>query len=245
VSAAPQPAALSIRGLVKGYRDQPVLQGVDLELQPGECLALVGRNGAGKTTLLRCLLDLCFADAGEVRIFGEDHRRPEARRHLAYLPERFQQPGFFRGSDLLRYLHGLHAVTPDGAHSRALLDRLGLSPRLLRLPLAKFSRGSLQKLGLAACLGSGKPLLLLDEPMNGLDLEARAVVREAMQTGTARPAVLFSTHLVNYARLFCDRLAILHRGRVAFHGTPQQCLGHYGGDDLEQACLRCLGGPPA
>jgi ABC-2 type transport system ATP-binding protein len=98
-----------------------------------------------------------------------------------------------------------------------------------------------QKLGLAACLASGRDLLVLDEPMSGLDPKARALLKQhLMETHAAGRTLLFSTHQLSDVAQLCDRVAILHEGRIRFVGTPLECCGNYDCDDFEQAYLRCI-----
>ena len=208
----------------------------------GESFGLVGVNGAGKTTLLKCLLDFARADAGTLTLFGCSSLEPEARAQLAFLPERFVPPYYLSGADFLDYMGQLHGVARDPAQRLLLLKAVDLDAVALERPVRQLSKGMAQKLGLLACLQSGKPLLVLDEPMSGLDPKARAAVKhyllELRDTGRT---VFFSTHLLHDAEVLCDRLAILHGGRVAFVGSPAECCQRFSAPDLEAAYLRCVG----
>ena len=221
-----------------------VLRGVDLQVRAGELFGLVGVNGAGKTSLLKCLLDFCSPERGDIAIFGAPHRHGAARQPLSFLPERFQAPYYLTGGDFLRYLSRLHEVGHDEQAVQQVLAMLELAPPALRRPAHTFSKGMMQKLGLAACLLSGKRQLAPDEPMSGLDPKARArfkqVLREARAQG--RGALLTSHALADVEEL-CDRMAILHAGRMLFTGTPAECRARHGGAadaSLEQAFLNCI-----
>ncbi len=237
------PPAVEIRGLVKRYGRREVLAGVDLSVGAGEFLGLVGVNGAGKTTLIKCLLDFCDHDGGSASLFGRPVREPRAREKLAYLPERFQPPDFLKGAEFLRIMGRLQGSQPSPGEQEEMLRRLDLEPEVLQRPVREFSKGMAQKLGLSAVLLSGKPLLLLDEPMSGLDPRGRALFKKALlELKEAGVTLFFSTHLLADVEHLCDRMAILHHGRVVFLGTPRACRERYGRDDLEQAFLECVAG---
>ncbi|SIR64180.1 ABC-2 type transport system ATP-binding protein [Janthinobacterium sp. TND4EL3] len=236
--------AIEFHNVHKQLAGSPVLRGVDLQVRAGELFGLVGVNGAGKTTLLKCLFDFCTPDQGAIAIFGQAHGHSAARQPLSFLPERFQAPYYLTGGDFLRYLARLHNVRHDDAAVQQVIAALDLAPEALRRPARDYSKGMMQKLGLAACLLSGKQQLVLDEPMSGLDPKARArfkqVLREARAQG--RGALLTSHALADVEEL-CDRMSILHAGRMLFTGTPAECRARHGGAadaSLEQAFLNCI-----
>lgn len=234
--------ALCFAGVEKRYGRQQVLDGIDLDVNRGEFLALVGVNGAGKSTLLKCLLDFTSLDGGSIRIYGLDHERTESRRNLAYLPEKFIPPYYLTGRDFLACMSRLHGVRPQADEIRDLLARrLDFDPAALAKPVRQLSKGMSQKLGLAACLLSGKPLLVLDEPMSGLDPRTRACLKQyLLELKGGGSTVFFSTHMLADIEVLCDRAAILHGGTVRFVGTPAQCCERYGAEDFEAAYLRCV-----
>ncbi len=233
--------ALCLRGLVKRFGRASALDGVDLQVPAGSCFALVGANGAGKTTCIKTLLDFIAADAGSVRIFGRDHRHPQARAPVAFLPERFLPPFHLTGHEFLAYTARLHGHTADRGVARGAAAALELDPDALVRPARSYSKGMAQKLGLASCLLSGKQLLVLDEPMSGLDPKARALVKRVLVrlAGEGR-TVFYSTHVLSDVQAVSDRLAVLHGGRVRFTGSPAECIARHGGADLEQAYLNCI-----
>ena len=234
--------ALSFAGVEKHYGRQQVLDGIDLDVAPGEFLALVGVNGAGKSTLLKCLLDFTSLDAGAIRIFDLAHEQTESRRNLAYLPEKFIPPYYLTGREFLTCMARLHGVRPRAEAIRELLARrLDFDPAALAKPVRQLSKGMSQKLGLAACLLSGKPLLVLDEPMSGLDPKTRACLKQyLLELKGGGSTVFFSTHMLADIEVLCDRAAILHGGVVRFIGTPRECCDRYGTADFEAAYLQCV-----
>ncbi len=233
--------ALHIQSLDKLYGASPVLTGVDLRVQAGEYFGLVGANGAGKTTLIKSLLDFCQIDGGDIRIFETSHTETRARSQLAYLPERFNPPYYLTGREFLLFMAQLHGVSYDRQQVESLLHHLDLDTAALSRPVRRYSKGMAQKLGLAACFLSQKPLLILDEPMSGLDPRARALFKQYLLARKDQQlTVFFTTHLLHDVETLCDRLAILDRGHVCFVGSPQQCRETYQTDDLEQAYLKAV-----
>jgi ABC-2 type transport system ATP-binding protein len=238
--------AIRIEGLHKNYPGHPVLRGINLSINSGECIGLVGANGAGKTTLIKCMLDFCAVDAGGIRIFGVDHRCPEARNRVAFLPERFSPPYYLNGRDFLKFMAALDHSGYDEQEALAMFAALDLDPAALKKPVRKFSQGMGQKLGLAACFLKCSDLVILDEPMNGLDPLARVRLKRYLATLKQEGRTLFySTHLLEDVQALCDRVIILHGGMVQFAGKVSDCCAAYGAGSLEDAYLACIeAGPP-
>ena len=218
-----------------------MLDDFTLEVRAGEIFGLVGTNGAGKTTCIKCLLDLCHFDTGRIEIFGRPASVPESRRPLAYLPERFLPPQHLRGREFLAFMARMHGVAPGPARPCEVLAALDLAPAVLDKPVRSYSKGMAQKLGLAACFLSGKPLLVFDEPMSGLDPKARVYARRylaALRAGGA--TVFFSTHLLADAGGLCDRLGVLHGGTMRFTGPPARLRERFPAATLEESWLACI-----
>ena len=235
------PSALRFHAVRKNYARLSVLQGIDLEVPASEFCGLIGVNGAGKTTLIKGLLDLCAIDGGHIEIFGIAHKETAARARVAYLPERFLPPHYTTGLDFLALMRTLHAATYDTAQRETVLAALDFEGGALAKPVRSLSKGMAQKLGLAATLLSGKPLFILDEPMSGLDPKARALLKQYLQSLRGRGQTLFfSTHMLSDVEVLCDRIAVLHGGKLRFVGRPAECCTQYSAPTLEQAYLRCV-----
>ena len=236
-------SALRVSGLRRIVSDQTVLAGVDLEVGTCETVAMVGANGAGKSTLIRTILDLRAAHGGTITLAGRPNTDRRARADVAYLPERFQPPTYLSGTEFLDYMLALYGMAPASHDARQAAAALGLGGEALARPIATYSKGMGQLLGLTACIASRRPLLIFDEPMDGLDPAARVRLREALNVRRAEGAsVLFSTHLLSDAAEFADRVAILHEGRIAADGTVAELCERFDSDDLESAYLRCTNG---
>jgi ABC-2 type transport system ATP-binding protein len=233
--------ALEFDGLVKHYRRQTVLDGLSLSVHQGECFGLVGVNGAGKTTCIKGLLDFCEIDGGTISIFDVPHTETRARSRLAYLPERFLPPYYLTGRDFLRYMSRLHGAAYDDSAACELCGELDLDREALGKSAREYSKGMAQKLGLVACFMYARDLVVLDEPMSGLDPKARILVKSYLGKLKQKGRTLFiSTHMLSDVEELCDRMGVLHAKRLRFVGTPADCCRQYGTDKLEQAYLECI-----
>lgn len=233
--------AIQFTAVYKKFNKQAILKGIDLDVRSDEYLGLVGINGAGKTSLIKCLLDFNLLDSGEIKIFGRQHLQTHARDRLGFLPEKFTPPYYLTGRNFLRYMLELYGVSYDESRVKQMLKTLDLAVESLNKSVGQLSKGMAQKLGLAACLLSDKDLLILDEPMSGLDPKARAYLKsyllELKQQGKT---LFFSTHLLADVEALCDRMAVLHDGKICFLGSPAECCTLYKTDNIEEAYLHCI-----
>jgi ABC-2 type transport system ATP-binding protein len=169
-------------------------------------------------------------------------RRPQARRRLAYVPERFVPPHYLRGGEFLSSLAQLAGAGYDAARARALLAQLELDAAVLEQPVRQLSKGMTQKLGLAAALLLQRDLYVLDEPMSGLDPAARVAVKSMLRRLVAEGRTLFFTsHVLADVEELCGSIAVLERGRVRFRGAPAALCERYGDANLERAFMKCIG----
>lgn len=218
--------ALEIIGLTKRLAAKPVLQHVDLRVGEGEIVGLIGLNGAGKSSLLRCVVDLLQIDSGRLLVFARSHRDPASRMRMGYLPERFSPSRHLHGRDFLRFMLALDRRSYHARAVESVLDGLQLPLKVLQTSLHRLSKGTVQRLGLAACLLADKRLYLLDEPASGLDVVARSLLRQQLRRlREDGRSVLLTTHLLADAAQLCDRVCVLHAGRIcrdAANETPLQ-----------------------
>jgi ABC-2 type transport system ATP-binding protein len=239
-------AALTVTALAKRYGKFQALEHVDLEVAAGEAFGLVGANGAGKTTLIKCILDLAAAEAGAIEIFGIDAKNAEARRRLAYLPERFHPPYYLRGREFLAMMLELAGERYDDAAAVRLARELELDGEALDRPVRTLSKGMTQKLGLAACFLARRDLYVLDEPMSGLDPAARVAVKVVLRRLAAAGRTLFFTsHVLADVEELCTSIAVIHRGKVRWRGAPAELTARYAEPSLENAFMRCIRDEPA
>jgi len=216
-------AAIEISGLEKTYsvgfwrkREVPALRPLHLSVEEGEVFGYLGANGAGKTTTLKLLMGITFPTGGSARILGLDYRDPQVRAQIGFLPE---QPYFYdhlTAGELLEYYAQLSGVPAAERKRRVpqMLERVGL-PHVGSLPLRKFSKGMMQRVGIAQAVLHDPKVVFLDEPMSGLDPIGRREVRDLMQgLKDEGKTIFFSTHILSDAESLCDRVAVLHRGEL-------------------------------
>lgn len=233
--------AINYQQITKSYGKQQVLKGVSLQVKKGEFLGLVGANGAGKTTMIKSLLDFIAPDSGSIHIAQKDNKDPLAREQLAFLPERFNPPYFFKGKDFLKFTGKIHGIEFDQQIVSSLCNNLDLAEDALKKPVKSYSKGMAQKLGLMGCFLAQKPVIILDEPMSGLDPKARAFLKKQIRSlKESNTTLFFSTHMLADVDAICDRMAILDQGVIKFIGTTDECRERFGSDDLEQAYLNCI-----
>ncbi|HEX7057146.1 MAG TPA: ABC transporter ATP-binding protein [Bacilli bacterium] len=202
-----------IRGLSQAYGGNTVLDHVDLTVAKGEICALIGGNGAGKTTLFRSLLGLMPVRQGTVTLAGIPHRRREWKRHVSFLPEKFQLYPLLTGEENVRFFASCGRQTVDFAQIERVLRQTSLwddKDKLAR----DFSKGMLQRLGLAVMLYEQTDIWILDEPTSGLDPNGREDIL-ALIGGLRDKTVLFSTHDVSEVKRVCTHVAVLSGGKIA------------------------------
>ena len=185
-------------------------------------------------------------DSGTIEVFGTPHSDPRARSRLAYFPETFLPPWYLGGGEFLRYIARLQGTGWQEDRVRDVCAQLEPNPGELARPARHYSKGMSQKLGLAAAFLGGRDLLVLDEPMSGLDPRARGLVRRLLDRHRAAGgAIFFSTHAIEDLPGLCDRIAMLHAGTIAFAGTANECVRRFGGHSLVEACARWFEGNAA
>ncbi len=197
-------------------RRRELLRGVGFAVEPGELFGFLGPNGAGKTTTIKAVLGLIRPDSGEARIFGRSPRVTAVRRRLGFMPERAYFPEHLTALEILVAHGAMAGLSRRDARARAgeLLERVGLAGAGGQR-IGTMSKGMQQRIGLAQALVGNPELVILDEPMSGLDPMGRHDVRELMVQLRARgTTVFFSTHIIPDVEAICDRVAILVAGQV-------------------------------
>ncbi len=210
---------IRIEALTKTYRAGQVraLDGVSLAIAPGEVFGIIGPNGAGKTTLLGCLLGFLRPDAGSITVDGHAPDDLAIRRVTGYLPERLTLDRWMSGASFLTYHHALAGLASEGRARdvAAALERVGLDAVAGARSIRRFSRGMLQRLGLAQALLGEPRYVFLDEPASGVDPAGVVLFRRLLNEVKARGAtVVLNSHQLDQVERVCDRVAFVSRGRV-------------------------------
>ena len=243
----PPPPALELRGLRKSF-NRVAVDGLDLQVQAGEVFALLGPNGAGKTTTLRMVAGLLRPDAGSIQVCGVDALADPvaAKRVTAWLPDEPLLYDKLTPLEYLEFVAGLWSVPPGLAAQRAqdLLDRLGLWPHRNER-CEGFSRGMRQKAVLAGALLHDPRLLILDEPLTGLDAAAARDVKDLLRDRVAGgTGIVLTTHILDVAERIADRIGIIAGGRLLEIGTIDELRArHPGRDTLEDIFLALVAVP--
>jgi ABC-2 type transport system ATP-binding protein len=220
-------AVLELSNISKSYRSHLslrkywILRHLSLEIREGEIFGFIGTNGAGKTTTIKLALGLIHPDAGQIRLFGEDAGDPALRRRIGFLPENPYLYDYLTGAEFLDFHARLFGIAPAERRRRVseLLHLVGLGNRGDR-QLRHYSKGMLQRIGLAQALVNDPELIILDEPMSGLDPIGRREVRDIILELKARGrTVFFSTHILSDTEMICDRVGILVKGSLRAVGA--------------------------
>ena len=223
---------LRIESLHKSFRTgfipkrKKILKGLSLEVQGGEIFGYLGPNGAGKTTTIKCILGLIFPDAGRIEIFGHSNLSLKAKEKIGFLPENPYFYDYLTATEFLRFYSDITLVKREDRQRQIdrLLDMVGLK-QATDLQLRKFSRGMLQRIGLAQALINDPSLVLLDEPLGGLDPLGRKEMRDVIvRLKEEGKTVFLSSHILQDIEMICDRVAILVEGEIINQGPLQDLI---------------------
>jgi ABC-2 type transport system ATP-binding protein len=226
---------IEITDLTKDYeigflkkRSVRALDKLSLDVRRGEIFGFLGPNGAGKTTTLKLLMRLIYPTEGSARILGKPIDDPLTRARIGYLPENPYFYDYLSGRELLEYTAALFAMPKAEARQRAsaLLETVGLEPARADRQLRKYSKGMLQRVGIAQALVNDPEVVFLDEPMSGLDPIGRREVRDLLlELRKQNKTIFFSSHILSDVEALCDRAAILTRGKLIRCGTVEELTG--------------------
>ena len=234
-------AAVQLDGVVRAFGGTKAVDGLSLRLGAGEVMGFLGTNGAGKTTTIKMLLGLLAPSAGRVRVLGGDPSDPRVRARIGYMPEVATYYPYLNARELLAFYGGVCGLDAQTIRARtdALLASVGLADAAKR-PLKTYSKGMLQRAGIAQALLNDPDLLVLDEPFTGLDPLARIHFRELLRDLKARgKTVFFSSHELGETELLCDKVAIMKAGRCVYQGPVKDIAGD-GATNLERLFLKTL-----
>jgi ABC-2 type transport system ATP-binding protein len=223
--------AISSDSISKTYRsgllhreEVTALSGFTIDVESGQVFSLLGPNGAGKTTFIKILLSLTHPTAGRASIFGKALPNTAVKARTGYLPENHKYPGYLTGEQVLRFFGGLGGVPRATLESRItpLMEQVGMN-QWRSMKVKKYSKGMMQRLGLAQALVTDPELIFLDEPTDGVDPVGRKEIREILKDLKARGKTIFlNSHLLSEVELISDRVAILDKGKLLKVGTVDE-----------------------
>jgi len=234
-----QSPLITIKNLRAGYGKKDVFSGLDFQINDNEVLGLIGLNGIGKTTLIKTILGLREPLAGDVTF--HDVAKGKERENISYLPERFDPPWFLSGYEFVKFTLKLYRKKVSYDDVVAAANTVSLNPEFLNKRVQSYSKGMRQKLGLMATILTKCPLLILDEPMSGLDPKARFEVKKLIMSAKEEGRSIFmSSHILSDMAELCDRVVVLNDGEFAFTGTPAQMLKEGKSKSMEEAFLNVI-----
>jgi ABC-2 type transport system ATP-binding protein len=225
---------LSVKDLRKTFHpglfeaDVEVLKGLSLEVRRGEIFGFLGPNGAGKTTTLKAITEIIYPDAGTITVCGHEHTSPEAKRRIGFMPESPYVYRHLTGREYLRFCGELLGLPRSAVEPRIadVLAEVGMASRADR-SMGTYSKGMQQRIGLAQALLGEPELLILDEPMSGLDPVGRRDVRDIiLAQARAGTTIFFSSHIIPDVEALCDRVAIVVDGTVRAVGSVSELVPH-------------------
>ncbi len=245
--AASNSSAIALNHVVKTFGTITAVGNVDLEIKPGEIFGLLGPNGSGKSTAMKMLLGLVQPDAGSVEVFGVDVKRdPVAvKRQVGYVPESPRLYEFLTGLEYLDFIGDVFGISTEEKKERIseYLKALDLEGREGDM-ISGYSQGMKQKVALVSALLHKPKLLILDEPLNGLDPKSARIVKDLLHELKAQGVTtLMSTHVLEIAEAICDRIAIMYQGRILALGSMEELRqkASLPGSGLEDVFLKLTG----
>jgi len=234
--------ALEVDGLSAVYGSNQVLSDINFSVLKGQTYGLIGLNGVGKTTLIKIALGLKSAASGEVRVFGKKSSDHSVRYDISYLPERFDPPWFLKGGEFISFAASLYGRKVSLSDMESACRKLALDPSVLKNKVQTYSKGMRQKLGLIATVLTGSQILILDEPMSGLDPLARSLVKNLLGSVKLEGrTVILSSHILADMDEICDFVTVIDSKSVQYTGTPDMMKAQSNERYLEKAFLRIIG----
>ena len=225
----------------KNNLEKKVLNKINIKINSGDIFGLVGLNGIGKTTMIKSILDFLKLDNGNIFIFGTNNIDSKSRKNICYLPEKFLPSPYLSGYEFLSLSLSYFDKKLDINKAKEMAEKIDLNPNCLDKIIIKYSKGMGQKLGLLSCILSEAKLLILDEPMTGLDPRSRVMLKEVLKNYVSDgKSIFFSSHILEDVEEICNVMAVLHNGEIKFCGAPMEFKGKYEEKNIEKSFLKCI-----
>jgi ABC-2 type transport system ATP-binding protein len=232
---------ISIKSIKTSYNKKTIIDNISFDVQKGDVFGLIGINGAGKTTLIRSLLGLAKHE-GQGLIFGKEGREAKNRASAFYLPEKFIPSPSLTAFEYLEISQNFYKKQLDKEKASEICEKLGLEKDNFHKKTRAFSKGMSQKLGLASAFLSNNDLLILDEPMSGLDPLARVKLKQTIKeyVKSKEKTIFFSSHVLSDIEELCSKIVILDNKSIIFDGSPKYFMQKHDENSLEQAFIKAV-----
>ena len=235
-------SAITFETVSLRYGSHDVVYDLDTEIESGSVTGIIGLNGAGKTTLIKAALGLREVSAGRICVYGYEAGGSQAKKCLTYLPEHFLPPEFLSGYEFIDFVCRFYQGNPDRSTVLAYGATLGLDNATLSMRVHTYSKGMRQKLGIMGAVLADAPCLVLDEPMSGLDPEARITVKGLIKQAHGQgKTIVLSSHILADMDEICDTLLVVDDKRLKFSGTPSELKRQSMTQNLEKGFLALVG----
>ena len=226
---------IEIKNLNKTFNAKKVLQGVNLAIPNGGIFGIVGLNGAGKTTLIKCVLSLIPDFDGEILINKIDSKNSRARQCVAYMPEKFAPNANLVTSEYIEFYANLYKTKFDIKKVESLANDIQLPLQFLNLKIGQCSKGTIQKIGILACLYVDAQVIIMDEPTTGLDIISRYSLKAILNKYSKEKTIIFSSHILSDVEELAHNVAVISKGVAAFCGNPQNFVKSQNAKNFEEA----------
>lgn len=228
---------VTIHGLRKNFGNRQILNGIDVSIPNGGIFGIVGLNGAGKTTLIKCILSLIPDFEGKIMIDGMPSIENQSRKNVAYMPEKFAPNSNITGYEYIKFYAKLYNVKFDINNIHQIAQDIELSQNFLKLKIGQCSKGTIQKIGVLACLYVEAKIVILDEPTTGLDILSRYSLKKMLQKYSIKQTIIFSSHILSDVEELAQNVAIVVDGAVVFTGTPKDFILNQKTKNFEEAFI--------
>lgn len=232
---------IRIENLTKVYKNKKGIFDISLEIREGEIFGLIGVNGAGKTTLIKCMVNALSPTKGRVLYNGTPVSQLQARSSIAFLPEVVAPPATLTGEEFIDLMVSLNDASYTKEQLLHYAEELELDSKALRQTIRTYSKGMRQKVALIATFLCDTPIIILDEPMSGLDPVARAKLKKILLSMQGKKTIFFASHILNDIETIAQRVGIIHDGHLLEVDTPQSIIQKQSASSLEEAFLTIIG----
>lgn len=228
---------IEIQNLNKTFGTKQVLKNLNLSIPNGGIFGIVGLNGAGKTTLIKCILALIPDFNGQVSINKLNSKTRAARQCVAYMPEKFSPNSNLTGTEYIKFYANLYNIPFDRKKSENLANEIQMPKNFLDLKIGQCSKGTIQKIGILACLYVEAKVIIMDEPTTGLDIISRHSLKTILQKYSQDRTIIFSSHILADVHALANNVAIISKGNTAFSGKPNNFIQRFNAQSFEEAFI--------